>query len=200
MSNLSQATRGYLESAGQPAPSIVSASAPTPNTVVLTWSQPISLTVFGNTASAYVIIPPLAGVPVDVVSVLLLDPTHLQLTTTDQTNGASYQLDVSQSVVENGSSFANFATSVFFTGNNSALSVIGHRLVDSTDIIVIYSRAVQPATANISGNYVFIPSLAVNLVERITDVQYLVRTARMQPNTFYTLTVSNVLALDGSSI
>ncbi len=200
MGGISQATRGFLEAGGSPPPAIISTDAPDPNTVVLTWSQSVSLTPFGGTNAARTIVPPPGGTPVDVTAVVLLDPTHVQLTTTDQESGASYELDVPQSVVVNGAAVANAATAVFFTGNNVALTVAGYRLVDSTDLIVTFSRAVQTATATIPGNYVFVPPLAVNQAVRVTDKQYLLKTAVMVPSTIYTVTVSNVKALDGSVI
>jgi hypothetical protein len=201
MGGLSQATRGYLESGGGAAPAtIISVSAPNPNIVILEWSVPVTVLAFGLMPTSYTIIPPPLGGAVSVVSVALTDSTHLELTTTDQQSGANYQLNVPQGVVQTTSFIANAATSVFFTGNNVPLSIADYRLIDSTDIIVIYSRPVQPSTATVLPNYVFVPPLTVNRVLRITDAQYLVKTSTMQPSTSYTLTVSDVLALDGSSI
>jgi hypothetical protein len=199
MGGLSQGTKGFLD-VGVAQPSVVSISAPTPNTIILTWDRPISLTPFGSLPSSYAIVPPILGGAVLVNLVTLLDSTHLQLTTSDQENGASYQLNVSQGVALSSTNIPNFATSLFFTGNNVALTVVGHRLIDSTDLIVTYSRTVQPATATVTSNYTFVPGLIVKTVERVTDVQYLLRTATMQPNQTYGLTVTNVLALDGSLI
>lgn len=200
MGGLSQGTRGFLESGGVPAPAVVAVTVPNPNTLVIQWNQPVSITAFGTLTTSYVIVPPPLSGAVTVTVVALLDPTHLQLTTTDQQNGASYQLDIAQGVVQNSGAVVNFATSVFFTGDNVSLTVSGFRLVDSTDLIVTFSRAVQVTTATIPGNYVFSPPLVVGLVERVTDTQYLVKTAKMQPNTIYGVTVSNVRALDGSVI
>ena len=197
---ISQATRGYLENVGLNAPAISSTTAPTVNTVVLAWSQQVSLTPFGSMPSSYTIIPPVGGGPVTVTNVTLLDSTHLQLTTTDQENGGAYQLNVSQGIVINGGTKPNFATSVFFTGNNVALTIIGVQLINSTNLLVNYSRAVQSSTATLPTNYVFVPALMVDSAQPITPMQYLIKTVTMNPNTAYTLTVSNVLALDGSSI
>ena len=181
-------------------PSILTVSTPSPNVIVLGWDQPITLTSFGSLSIAYVIVPPLLGGPVNVTSVQLLDPTHLQLTTTDQESGAVYQLNVAKGAVENTGSVANIAFSAPFTGNNAALTITSHHLVDSTDFLITYSRPVQAATATVPSNYVFAPTLVVDLVERVTDTQYLVKTSQMQPNTIYGVTVSNVRALDGSVI
>lgn len=200
MGGLSQGTRGFLESGGVPAPAVASIAVTGPNTLVLEWNQPITLTAFGLIPGSYVIIPPPLSGAVSVTLVTLLDSTHVQLDTTDQANGAAYQLNIPQDVVANTGSVINFATSVFFTGNNAPLTIASHRLVDATDLIITYSRAVQVATATIPSHYVFVPTLAVEQVVRVTDVQYLVKTGRMQPGTIYTVTVSNVLALDGSSI
>lgn len=197
---LAQATRGYLESGGMPSPSISLTTTPNPNTIILTWNQIVSLTTFGSLATSYVIVPPVGHSPITVIGVLLLDPTHLQLTTTDQENGESYQLNVSQGVVENGGSKVNFATAVFFTGNNVPLTVSSYNLINSTNLTITYSRVVDFSTAIIPGNYVFVPSLVVNSVERVTDNIYRIHTVRMQPNTTYDLTISGVRALDGSLI
>jgi len=201
MGSISQATRGWLESGGAPAPNIIGTAVTAVNTVVLEWSQSVVLTSGGALTTSYSIVPPTGHGAVTIVSVSMLDTTHLQLITTDQENGASYQLNVSQAVVQNASSgTVNFATSVFFTGNNEPLTVAGHRLIDATNIIIMFSRAVQQATATVPGNYVFTPTLTVDYIERVTAAQYLLHTGRMQPGTIYTVTVSNVAALDGSVI
>lgn len=200
MGGLAQATRGFLESGGVPAPTVIATSVPSANLVVLTWSQPVTLTVFGATTAAYAIVPPPATPAVSVTAVTLLDSTHLQLTTTDQENGASYQLNISQGAVQNIGIVTNFATSVFFSGSNAPLTIASHQLVDSTDLLVTYSRGVQQASASVPSNYVFVPALVVDLVERVTDTIYRIRTARMQPTTIYAVTVSGVRAFDGSLI
>lgn len=200
MGGLAQATRGYLESGGLAAPSVNNVSVPTQNTVLLTWSQPITLTAFGLTLGAWSITVPPGDGPVSVTQVQLIDSTHVQLTTTDQQDGASYQLNISQGVVENAAHTANFASGVFFTGSNAPLTILSHRYVDSTDVIVTYSRAVQQVTATVPGNYAFVPPVQVERAERITDTQYLVKTSPMNPNTLYTVTVTGVRALDGSLI
>lgn len=200
MGGLAQATRGWLESGGVPAPNIIATSVPSQNVVVLQWSQPITLTVFGASLAAWTITPPPGDGPVTVTQVQLIDPTHVQLTTTDQADGASYQLNVAQGAVQNANNVPNFATATFFTGQNAPLTISSHKLVDGTDLIITFSRAVQQSTASVPGNYVFSPALQVQRADRITDSQYVVRTSPMKPNTLYTVTVSNVRALDGSPI
>jgi hypothetical protein len=202
MGGISQATRGYLESGGVALPNIVSTSSPNPNTVILQWSQVVTLTTFGSTnfTAAYIITPPIGGGAVTVTAAVMTDGTHLQLTTTDQQNGSSYQLNIASGVAQNASLAVNIAAVVFFTGNNVALTVADFKLIDSTRLLITYSRAVQPSTAAVPANYVFAPPLVVDLVERVADTIYLVRTARMQPNTLYSVTISNVRALDGSLI
>lgn len=80
------------------------------------------------------------------------------------------------------------------------LLITDYRLVDAADVIVTFSRAVHPQTATVPANYVFSPALVVEVVERISDTQYLLRTERQRPSTIYTVTVSNVQALDGQFI
>lgn len=197
-------TRGYL---GTPIPGISglgvsSVTSPSPNTIVVEWNQPVTLLLFGSIPSYYVVVSPSSTgtIPVTVTSVSVLDSTHLLLTTTNQDNGAVYQLNIPEGVVKIAGEVVNVYSSVSFTGNNAPLTVVSYHLVDATDFLVTYSRPVQPSTALILSNYVFSPALQILSISAITSTQYLIRTVRMSPNTTYTLTISNVLALDGASV
>lgn len=185
---------------GSVAPTVLGATTTAPNTIVVTWSMPVSLTAFGSTPSAWSIAPPPEAGTVEVTGITLLSPTHVQLTTTDQSNGVNYQLGISTGAVESESGTDNISQFAMFVGQNAPLTVASHRLIDATDLSVVFSRAVQQATASLPANYVFNPSIQVLRADRVTDTQYIIRTVAMQPDTLYSVTVSGVRAFDGSLI
>jgi hypothetical protein len=176
-------------------PSVVSVVA-APLLLSVTFAQDVTLTVAGTNPSNWVVTGP-GGAVVLTVSVL---GSVVTLSTTAQNNGGSYYLVVAQGLVQNSFPYENPAANMAFTGVNSPLTVTGCRIIDATDVVVIFSRTVIPSTATVPANYVFSPPLLVDVVERISDTQYLLRTGRQQPNQTYSVTVSNVQALDGTVI
>lgn len=140
------------------------------------------------------------GVHVTVTAVSIVART-VTLSTSAQTLGASYSLNVPKGAVSvAGTGSVNVASAQVFTGANVALTIVGSRYVDASDVVVAFSRAVDPVSAATPGNYVFTPLVTVLRVDRISDTEYIVRTSTMQSNTPYSVTVSGVHAADGTLI
>jgi hypothetical protein len=142
------------------------------------------------------------AIPVTISSMNVSGST-ITLNATEGTVGGSYTLHIPFGVLnlDDGSNLIPPYTYIF-TGNGVAPAIT--MIVDLNDgrkIDVVYTESVNESDALVATNYVFVPTLNVSSVSKVSDNRYTVFTVEAQiPGQSYNLTVSNVRDLAGNLI
>jgi hypothetical protein len=142
------------------------------------------------------------GTPVAVVAVAIFG-TLITLTTTEQTDGASYMLLVPQGIVDFTTSNPCIGPFTWaFTGVGSLPTLAFARAIDARLLEVIFSKAVVNSEAVDPANYMITGGggLTVSAGSKVTDTTYRLVTSRQDPGQLYTVTASNIHDLFGNLI
>lgn len=179
------------------APTVVATS---PNTVDISFASPVNLVAAGlvpsnwsvSASSAYNVVALAVSQP---------SPTVVRLSTSGQTTGGAYTLDIPAGAVED----ATYGTlgrhySVAFAGVGSHPSLISATPLSSTSVRIVFSEAVLVGEALSVGNYVVSNGLAVRSVVQETATTFVLTTAAMSPNFKYTITASNIHNVPGNLV
>jgi hypothetical protein len=104
--------------------------------------------------------------------------------------------------VKTGMTTSSEATATLTVSNTQALTVSSITTPQTdTRLFVRFSEPVQTASAQTMGNYTIVPALAISNATLLPDAQTVVlTTAAMADDTVYTLAVSNVQDLQGTTI
>jgi hypothetical protein len=117
----------------------------------------------------------------------------ITLTTTEGTQGASYNLLVPQGIVKSGNGTPCIGPFTFpFTGAGSVPTLLLASPIDARTLDIFFSEAVLETEAIIAGNYVISGGLSVTSSQKISDSIYRLTTTRQIPSVSYTITASNI--------
>ncbi|MCL4439238.1 MAG: Ig-like domain-containing protein [Firmicutes bacterium] len=170
-------------------PTVISATPVSDNTVNIKFSESVDLATAQNVAN-YSISPSLAVTS----AVLQADLQTVQLTTANQTYGTNYTVtaanvkDIAGNVISSGNSAA-------FTGiDTTPPSVVSATPVTDKTVNVLFSEAVDSATAQNPANYAIAPGLTVASAALQADQKtvLLTTTTAQTKGTSYTVTVTGV--------
>jgi len=199
----SLATRGYIApvgGGGGPVPPPTPVLTPGNDILTLVWAVPILLTVVGSAIANWVIIN-ITGDPCSVLTVTQTDPNTVVLTTTGQTAGASYSLDLAAGAVQSDPlGVPNNFDNLPFAGMDVPPSLVSATPQSSTTVLALFSEPVVVAEALVWSNYTFDNGLISVSVTQVSTTQYLVTTSEMHPTTVYTMTVSGIHDLAGNPV
>lgn len=197
------ATRGYTSDqtgggASGPVPTVLAVGV---NYIDVAWSMASTLTVVG-TAVANWVITAFIGQPVTVLTVTQLNPTTTRLTTTDQTFGGSYILNVpAAAVIDTGLvGNPNAFASLSFVGDGHLPSLVSATPLTPLKVRAVFSEPVVAVEALVFSNYSFDNGLLSVSVAQVSATTYDVTTTEMHPATLYTLTVSGIHDLAGNPV
>jgi len=192
-------SRGYIsdQAGGGPSSPTLVISV---DTIDIVWASPVSLTVVGQTVSNWSVTT-VVGAAVSVLSVVQLNSTTTRITTTDQTLGGSYIINVpAAAVTDSGTGDPNAFFSLSFTGDGHLPSFISAVPQSTITILVTFSEPVQSAEALNPAHYIIGDGLFVVSVSQQSSTQYLVNTNETSPGTIYTVTVSGIHDLAGNPV
>jgi hypothetical protein len=197
------ATRGYTsDQTGGAGPVPPPAPVLTPGNDILTlvWGVPVLLTVVGAAIANWVI-HNITGDPCSVLTVTQTNPNTVVLTTTGQTNGASYSLDLAAGAVQTDPlGVPNNFVNLPFAGMDMPPSLVSAVPQTSISVLATFSEPVVAAEALVWSNYTFDNGLVSVSVTQVSTTQYLVTTSQMHPTTIYTMTVSGIHDLAGNPV
>jgi hypothetical protein len=172
-----------IQPPGLPAVTSVGAS---PLTIVVAVSTTIHVSGDAASASKWVITG--GGSAVTVTSLLVAGST-ITLTTTSQTNGASYTLNIPTGITSLGADNPLGGPYAFgFVGAGSTQSISTVQWVDEHTLTVIFSSPALEADATDASKYSVSNGVTVQSVTRLSPTTYRVKTSAMAPNTAYTMT------------
>lgn len=144
------------------------------------------------------------GVPVQVTAVGAPSGSTVTLTISEQTQGASYTLQLPFGISgQSGLTFVALSGNLFvnFTGiGNPPTIVIAFPENDAFKVDVIFSEAVVDTEALIAANYSINNGLQVFSVDKLSSSSYRLHTSQQTAGVTYTLTVSNIHDLKGNLI
>jgi len=194
------ATRGYTSDqtgGGGGASPVATVGAVGVNYIDVAWSMASALTVVGVMPIHWVITS-FIGQPVTVLTVTQLNATTTRLTTTDQTFGGSYILDVpAAAVIDTGLiGNPNAFASLSFVGDGHLPSLVSATPASPTSITVVFSEPVVAVEALVWSNYSFDNGLLAVSVAQVSSTVFTV----MHPATIYTVTVSGIHDLAGNPV
>lgn len=169
----------------------------TPNSVILTFSASVdNLQTSPSAWTVGIIGSPTNVAPVTVTAIAVVGAV-VTLTTTTQTGGATYVLNIPSTAITSTTGYpflGPFAQD--FTGGSGLTNTFVVTVIDAQTLLVTFQRPVMETgthgalqTSNYSLNH---DNPAILGVTAVTAAQYVVTTAPQTYGTVYTLTVSNV--------
>lgn len=195
----SLSTRGYITDStggGPSTPTLVIGV----NTIDVVWPSNVTLTAVGAVASNWAIAAVL-GVAVTVLTSIQLNLTTTRLTTTDQTLGGSYILDIpAAAVIDPVSGNPNAFFTVSFTGDGNVPSFVSAVPQTTTTVLVTFSEPVIVSDAINASHYSIDNGLIVHSVAQVSATTFLLTTSETVPGVIYTATVSNIHDLAGNPV
>lgn len=192
-------TRGYIldDIGGGPSAPTLSVSV---NTIDVIWTSNVDLTVIGQVVANWSITT-LIGQTVSVLGVTQVDPTTTRLTTSDQTIGGSYILNIpAAAVTDQSTGNPNAYFTVSFVGVGHLPSFTAASPESTTSVLATFSEPVVEAEATTKTNYNIDNGLSVTDVAAVTSTTFLLTTTEMTPATIYTVTVSGIHDLAGNPV
>ncbi|MBI3945129.1 MAG: caspase family protein, partial [Armatimonadetes bacterium] len=134
-------------------------------------------------------------------AVLQADGKTVRLATSDQTADTTYTVTAANVQDTYGNKIGDRDNSADFDTPPVPLKVLSATAVDSTHVDVLFSEALDPATANVAGGYSIAPALAVGAAALQADGKTVrLTTAEQTGGTTYTVTVAGVKDLAGTTI
>lgn len=163
------------------------------NQVTVQFSASIVLSGPALETDNWVIVTNTDGARLVTVNSIEVSGNDVILTTTPQSDGASYTLELPTIGITD-SSFDPFAGlfSLDFTGVPTIVAVNMVKTIDARTIDVIFATPVNEADASNPANYSVDHGLEVTAAVRITDFWYRLTTTRQTNDVVYTLTASNI--------
>jgi hypothetical protein len=161
--------------------------------ITINFSSVPILTGVSNTPAGWTVSPPMGNFAPVAVLTLSVVGNAVILTTSEQTGGGAYTLNVSQSTIfaTNGTAFTGpFGQA--FTGVGSPTPIAAAISIDEHTLEVIFTKAVIASDAVNPANYVLSPTVPVLSVDILAPNTYRLHTGPQAPGTMYTLTASNI--------
>lgn len=138
------------------------------------------------------------GIDITAVS-LVVNGDILEITTTEQTTGATYTLNLPEiGIVSTNDKEFNGIFDPDFTGDGGGVEVLISRAVHARALDVYFTVAVREEGALDPDNYSITSGVEVISVVKITDTQYRLTTTKMDNDVSYTVTTENITSLGGN--
>lgn len=178
---------------GSPQNTVITSVTPASQQITIAFNTTISATGASAIPSNWTITAPpgnFASVTVTAISVV---GQTIVLTTTEQTGGGAYILNIPNGVVSTILAAPLLAPyTQNFTGATTPTTIQAVNVIDGRTIVVIYSKPVIVSGAILPANYAINNGLSVLSVTEIDAQTYQIGTSVQTSGTAYTLTASNI--------
>lgn len=128
------------------------------------------------------------------VTAITISGNSLVLSTTNQTTGANYVLNLPSVGMTSNSNPFNGAFVQSFVGVGLAVSILIAYSVDVITLDIVYNQPVSLSSATNINNYSISPTLSVVAIQQLTDYTYRITTSDQTRDQVYTVTATNVVA------
>lgn len=182
------------------APSIASVTMVDSDTLRITFSTDVTLTGESENASNWVLTPDNQYDAAASVLGMSVNGATVDLVVTEHTNGQGYSLSIPAGIADSvaGNLFIGpFAET--YTAVGIPPAILQTRTVDARTIEIIFSEAVNEGDALYQGNYSIDNGLTVLSVAKVSPFIYRLSTSKQTIGVTYTVTVTGVRDLSGTT-